>query len=126
MTEWMLGAAQSGELRTNGSGDDFVSLVTAADVAAAVVLAVDGVPSGTTLNVVDDEPLRERDLFARVARFVGGPPPQHGPEQPGWGSVRLSNRLARSFGFRPRHPDVIAGLSSLVPSDVRASFDRAS
>lgn len=80
VTEAMLAAAAAGRLRTNGSGDAFVSLVTAADVAQAMVSAVEKLPSSTTLNVVDDHPLRERELFAALAFHTGGPAPVDGPQ----------------------------------------------
>lgn len=115
-TESMLDAARAGTLRTNGDGDDFVSMVTASDVASAVVLAVTDLPSGTTINVVDDAPMRERELFSVLARHVGGPDPTPGPRVPSWGSQRVDNRRARSYGFRPAHPDVRSGLAVLVPA----------
>ena len=111
-TEQLLAAAASGTLRTEGDGAAFQSLVTSEDTAQAAVLALERVPSGTVLNVVDDEPLRERELYAVLATLTGGPPPASGPGGPGWGSLRVSNRRARSYGFRPRYPNVVVGLWS--------------
>lgn len=115
VTEGMLAAAAAGRLVTNGHGDDFVSMVTAADVAQGAKLAVAQIPAGTTLNIVDDVPLRERDAFAAFASHVGGAPISAGPPEGGWGSLRVSNGLARSFGFRPLHPSLGDGLAALHP-----------
>lgn len=112
-TEELLAAAASGALRTDGDGDAFDSLVTADDTARAAVLALDRIPAGTVVNVVDDRPLRQRELYRTLAAHAGGPDPGRGPDGPGWGSLRVSNALVRSYGFRPRHPDVAAGLRAL-------------
>ena len=112
-TEALLAAAGAGTLRTDGAGSAFDSLVTADDTAQAAVLALDRLPAGTVVNVVDDRPLRQRELYRALAASAGGPEPGRGPDGPGWGSLRVSNSLARSFGFRPRHPDVAAGLQAL-------------
>lgn len=112
-TEELLGAAARGDLRTNGDGDAFDSLVTAADTAQAALLALDRVPAGTILNVVDDRPLRQRELYRALAAHACGPEPGRAPDVAGWGSLRVSNALARSFGFWPQYPDVAAGLRAL-------------
>lgn len=121
VTEALLADARAGRLRTNGSGDGFVSMVSAADVAAAVVLATDVFPSRSIVNVVDDTPMRQRDLFDVFARHVGGPAPTPGPAGSGWESQRVSNRLARSFGFRPAFSDVAGGLAELFPAAATAA-----
>ena len=112
-TEALLAAAGAGTLRTDGAGDAFDSLVTAADTAQAAVLALGRIPGGTVVNVVDDRPLRQRELYRALAAHAGGPEPGRGPDRPGWGSLRVSNALARSYGFRPQHADVAAGLQEL-------------
>lgn len=112
-TEELLAAAARGTLMTDGDGDGFDSLVTAVDTAQVAALAVERVPARTILNAVDDRPLRQRELYAALAAYAGGPEPGRGPVVPGWGSLRVSNARARSFGFRPRHADVRAGLRAL-------------
>jgi nucleoside-diphosphate-sugar epimerase len=112
-TEALLAAAARGTLMTDGAGDAFDSLVTAADTAQVAVLAVERVPAGTILNAVDDRPMRQRELYEALAAYAGGPEPGRGPVVPGWGSLRVSNARARSFGFRPRHADVTSGLRAL-------------
>lgn len=114
-TEELLAAAAAGTLRTDGDGEAFDSLVTAEDTAQAALLAVERVPASTVVNVVDDEPLRQRELYAVFAAHVGGPQPSRGADGHRWGSLRVSNLRARSFGFQPQHPNVAAGLGALHP-----------
>ena len=118
-TEELLAAAATGTLRTDGDGDAFESLVTADDTAQAALLALDRIPPGTVVNVVDDQPVRQRELYRRLATHVNGPEPGRGPDKPGWGSLRVSNARARSYGFRPIHPNVAAGLAALSPPSCR-------
>ena len=118
-TEQLLAAAAAGTLRTDGDGQAFESLVTAEDTAQAAVLALDRIPTGTVLNVVDDEPLRQRELYGVLAAHVGGPEPGRAPVSSGWGSLRVSNARARSYGFRPKYPNVAAGLRALLPDICR-------
>ena len=117
-TEELLAAAAAGTLRIDGDGEAFDSLVTAEDTAQAAVLAVDQVPPSTVVNVVDDEPLRQWELYAAFAAHVGGPQPSRGADGQRWGSLRVSNLRARNFGFQPRHPNVAAGLGALHPSAI--------
>lgn len=112
-TEELLAAAAAGTLSTDGDGEAFDSLVTAEDTAQAALLAVERVPASTVVNVVDDEPLRQRELYAVLAAHVGGPQPSRGGDGPRWDSLRVSNLRARNFGFQPRHSNVAAGLGAL-------------
>ncbi len=87
--------------------------MTADDTAPAAVLALEGIPAGTVVNVVDDRPLRRRELYRALAAHTRGPEPGRGPDVPGGGSLRVGNARARSYGFRPRYPYVAAGLPVL-------------
>ncbi len=64
---------------------------------------------GGSLGTLDSQ------LYRLLAERAGGPEPAPGPDNPGWGSLRVSNARARSYGFRPRHPDVATGLRALFP-----------
>lgn len=117
-TEELLAGAAAGRLRTDGNGRSFHSLVTAEDTAQAARLALERIPPGMVVNVVDDQPLRQIDLYRILAAHVGGPEPGRGPEVLGCGSLRVSNARARFFGFRPRYSNVAAGLRGLFPTTV--------
>jgi nucleoside-diphosphate-sugar epimerase len=102
--------ARVGKLRLPGEGDDFVSLIHIADMAAATIAALRRWPSRQALIVADDEPARWRDVFAYVCAITGAAPPQPGGRAllPGF---RVSSRRARELlSWAPSYPDYRSGL----------------
>ncbi|HZO91537.1 MAG TPA: NAD(P)-dependent oxidoreductase [Chthonomonadaceae bacterium] len=102
-----------------GAGDNYLSLIYAEDSARAILcaLANSQAAAGQTFNVVDDEPVRMRDMLAYAARVLHTPPPRHIPPflvKLSYGalalevltaSYRISNaRIKRTLGFAPRYP----------------------
>lgn len=103
--------AAAGKLRMPGEGEDYVSYVHIADMAAATVAALTRWPSHETIAVTDGHPMRWREIFAYVATLVDGPAP--GPShRPGFASFRVSNARAREMlGWAPLYPDIRAGIA---------------
>ncbi|MBI5719693.1 MAG: NAD(P)-dependent oxidoreductase [Burkholderiales bacterium] len=102
--------ARAGKLRLPEEGQDHVSLVHVADMAAATVAALERWPSRQALIVADDAPAPWRDVFGFVCACAGvAPPLPGGPAR--MPSFRVTNRRAREWlGWRPRYPDYRAGL----------------
>ena len=102
--------ARAGKLRLPGEGDDYVSLVHIADMAAATVAALARWPSRQALIVADDQPARWREVLTYVAALAGADPPQPGGRalMP---SFRVANRRARELlSWAPVYADYRAGL----------------
>lgn len=107
---WFAGAA-AGKLKMPGDGNDYVSLVHIADMAAATVAAVGRWPSRQTLIVCDDAPARWREVFGFIAASLGQPEPQAGGAI-GFPSFRLSNARARAaLGWQPFYHSFREGLA---------------
>jgi nucleoside-diphosphate-sugar epimerase len=107
--QW-LAAARAGTLAIPGDGSDFASLIHVADMAEATALAVDAREASGALLVVDDHPVRWRDLFVHVAKRAQAPMPKAGAPVR-LSSFRCSNRAAREvLGWRPFYADYRAGL----------------
>jgi nucleoside-diphosphate-sugar epimerase len=109
--QW-LEAARSGALAIPGDGSDFASLIHVADMAEATALAVDTRGASGALLVVDDQPVRWRDLFSHVAKLAHAPAPKAGAplRLP---SFRCSNGAAREvLGWRPFYADYRSGLAA--------------
>jgi nucleoside-diphosphate-sugar epimerase len=93
-------SAESGGWELPSNADDVVSLVHVSDMAAAVAAAVPADVTGT-LAIVDDEPVRWRDLIGALARAHG-----HEVRQ---GSARAlacrvdNGRARRLLDWRPHH-----------------------
>ena len=102
--------ARAAKLRIPGEGNDYVSLVHIADMAAATVAAIGRWPSRQALIVADDQPAPWREVLSYVCAVAGGSPPQPGGRalMP---SFRVTNRRAReSLSWAPLHADYRAGL----------------
>ena len=103
--------ARAGKLRLPGEGDDYVSLVHIADMAAATTAALAAWPSRQALVVADDQPARWREVLTYVSAVAGADSPQPGGRalMP---SFRVSNRRAReALSWAPLYADYRAGLA---------------
>lgn len=84
-------------------GRNFISLIHVADMAAAVVAALDHAPAGSIFNVVD-EPLRQHEYSDRLAVSIGGEKPRRDEKSTCPPSWRCSNQRARSIlNWHPVH-----------------------
>jgi nucleoside-diphosphate-sugar epimerase len=107
--DWFSRAA-AGKLRLPAQGEEFVSLVHIADMAAATVAAIQRWPSLRALIIADDRPVRWKELFGYVAMLAGAAPPAPGGRM-GFPSFRVSNRRAReALTWAPHYADYRAGL----------------
>jgi nucleoside-diphosphate-sugar epimerase len=123
MSLQMVDAIRRGWFPLFGRPDGYYTWLTHEDAASAVVAAL-GVPAGI-YNVVEDEPMRRRDLGDGIARLLGTRPPRF---LPGWitllgGSVtqtlgrslRISNRKLRSLsGWAPRYRSALDGFEAVI------------
>lgn len=103
-------AARGGGLRTPGDGRDYVSLIHVADMAEAVVRALDA-PGPATVAVVDDAPATWAELFGHIAAVENGAPPGAGAALriP---SFRCRNDAAkRILAWRPFYASYRAGFA---------------
>jgi nucleoside-diphosphate-sugar epimerase len=119
-----------GRFAVIGSGSNLWDVVHVDDVAAALVLAVESAPAGSTYHVADDEPITFYDFMALTARELALGPPRRTPAAlasfvAGRNAVAAAVRSARSsnakikreLGWTPRFatardgvPDAIARL----------------
>jgi len=119
----MIRAIEHGHAPLPGRADSFISSVSHDDAATAVVAAL-RLPSGI-YNVVDDQPLRHRELVDALADAVGAPHPWLAPAWMaflGGGigrlmarSERISNAKLRATGdWAPRYPSAREGFPVAV------------
>ena len=115
------------QLRVFGAGRNFWSPVHVDDLAQAFVRALESSAYGENFNVVDDEPVRLRDLVdalteAAGRKRVGSIPPwliglMIGPPVVAslTTSFRVRNDKAKEvLGWAPRHPTFKAGVGEVV------------
>ena len=98
-------------LRLPAQGDGLISLIHVVDMARAMVDAVENEAVRCIFNVVDDAPVRYRDLYQYVAALVNGPDAKAGGPtllpSLGCSNVKLKSELR----WVPLYPTYRSGLS---------------
>ena len=110
-----------------GDGENFQPTVHLADLAQAYTLALEKCPAGEVINLVDDEPLRMRELGKILLdAFAGGKvigvPLEAFAHQAGGavaetaaGSYRARNAKAKALlGWQPRFPTFREGIKDII------------
>ncbi|HEX5807580.1 MAG TPA: NAD-dependent epimerase/dehydratase family protein [Anaerolineales bacterium] len=119
-------AARHGRMTIPGDGSDLISLVHVVDMARAVVAATEHMPTqaGSTYNIVDNEPVRMKDLF----RYVSA---QASEQEPRTGGPRLlpslgvrNVRAQIELNWRPVFPNYQIGLAYAQPEGIENSIQR--
>lgn len=90
----------AGEARIEGDGTRWLNMIHRDDVASAIIAALERGTPGETYNVVDDEPVQQRTVFAWLAERLHKPMPPtvlepEGPRRRGTTNKRVSNRKLR-------------------------------
>lgn len=90
----------AGEAKLEGGGERWLNMIHRDDVGAAVVSALERGAPGEIYNVVDDEPVQQRAVFAWLADRLNRPMPPTVAEISGTGrravtNKRVSNRKLR-------------------------------
>ena len=93
-------------LERPGSGAAYSNWLHVADAAGALEAALDGEWAGV-VNVVNDEPIRLRDLVERSLQRQGLAPVQWlGQCEPGSSGRRIRNTRLKQLGYQLLHPSV--------------------
>jgi nucleoside-diphosphate-sugar epimerase len=129
---------QPGRLAVVGRGENLWDVVHVHDVVAALLLAGERAPGGSTYHVVDDEPITFYDFMALTARALGVGRPRRIPAAlariiAGGNAVdavvrsaRSSNaKIRRELGWEPRYPTAREGVADAVEQLSRESPGRA-
>lgn len=129
-------ALEQGQARIVGGGDNYMSFVHAEDLAEAYVLTAEEIgyappaeerPVTQLINLVDDEPVRQKEWLSLVAQSLGKPSPASVPveeaaKQAGelWTesmtcSCRAKNDRAKAvLGWKLRYPTVKEGVRAAL------------
>ncbi|SPE51070.1 NAD-dependent epimerase/dehydratase [Verrucomicrobia bacterium] len=112
-----------GEATIEGAGDRVLNMIHRDDVVGAILAALDRGRPGEIYNAVDDEPVRQRDLFQWLAGRLRRPLPVSSPVEEnasskrGLTSKRVSNdKIKVELGHRFKHPTFREGLEAELGS----------
>jgi nucleoside-diphosphate-sugar epimerase len=115
MTDRLISAARAHQLQLDGDGSEFVSLIHPVDMAQAIVQTVErGSGDTRVFNVVDDVPVRRKDLYDYIAKSLGCRLSVKVRKQNLAPSQRCSNLLAKQeLKLQPNFPTYREGLAEL-------------
>lgn len=101
--EQLVAMLRAGQVVVPCDGSNFYSFVHVADMASAIVAALQHAPAGSTFNITS-EPTRYSEYVDHLASLLNLPPPPRDPSQPCPPSFRCSNEAARHIlGWTPVH-----------------------
>lgn len=111
-----------GEARLEGEGSRFLNMIHRDDAVGAIIAALQGgMPVPSVFNVVDNEPVRQRDFFAWLAGQLDKPMPPsvaadaEANRKRGVTNKRVSNqRLKKMLGYQFKYPTFREGYSAEI------------
>ncbi len=117
---------QNGNGRVAGPSAHRINYVHRDDAASAALAAVLAPPGAYLLNVTDGHPVVKADLARWICQRLGMPEPTLEPDAPPLVSARRGDdappdrairatQIRERLGWRPRYPDVFAGLQADYP-----------
>lgn len=112
----------TGQATLEGDGSRFLNMIHRDDVAGAIGKALEQGKPGEVYNVVDDEPVAQRDLFGWLAESLRKPMPPSAPQNDslrkrGATNKRVSNRkLRQQLSYRLRFPTFREGFEAVLSS----------
>jgi nucleoside-diphosphate-sugar epimerase len=103
-----------------GDGESYTNMIHLADLAAAIVhlLKLPASPTNQLLNIVDDEPVKQREFFEWLAGRLGKPMPPSVPPDParkrGLTNKLVSNAKLKATNFSLIYPTFREGYESEI------------
>ncbi|MBV9999887.1 MAG: NAD-dependent epimerase/dehydratase family protein [Verrucomicrobia bacterium] len=102
-----------------GAGERLLNNLHQVDAAGALIYLAQRAAGGL-YNVVDNEPVRQREWFAWVCARLNRPLPPFGPRdfnrKRAWTNKAVSNGKLRAAGWQPVYPSFREGLAELIAS----------
>jgi nucleoside-diphosphate-sugar epimerase len=99
-----------GEATIEGKGERFLNMIHRDDVVGAIIAALEMGQPGGIYNVVDDEPVKQLELFQWLSETLRKEMPpfleiDQGERKRGWTNKRISNRkLKTELAYQFRYP----------------------
>jgi nucleoside-diphosphate-sugar epimerase len=109
-----------GSAAIEGDGSRWLNQVHRDDAAGAIFLLRAWHAASGIYNVVDDTPLRQREIYSWMADMFGRPLPASVPlpdqRKRGIASKRVSNAKLHGMGWRCRYPSFLTAITSIIPT----------
>lgn len=108
----------AGQATLDGDGSRYLNMIHRDDVGGALMAALERGQPGEIYNVVDDEPVAQKDLFHWLSETLGQPmpppaPQDDSPRKRGATNKRISNqKLKEQLGYSMRFPTFREGFGA--------------
>jgi nucleoside-diphosphate-sugar epimerase len=107
-----------GDARLEAGGLRWINQIHRDDAASAWLFLAENNPSPGIFNGVDNQPMRQIDLYTEMAARLNAPLPPDGPvdlnRKRGWTSKKVSNAKLRSLGWNPEFPNYFSDWQRLI------------
>lgn len=120
---FLLSKFLAGEAALDPEDNHFINQVHRDDIVSALFLLVERRAdlAGQIINVVDDQPIRAREVYEWLSSHLHRPLPRMGrvssPKKRGESNKRVSNKRLRAVGWEPRYPNFrVAMAENVLPS----------
>jgi nucleoside-diphosphate-sugar epimerase len=115
-----------GSARIEGDGSRWINQIHHRDAARSLLhLASGPFPHCEIFNCSDDTPLRQIEIYTRLAALLARPLPPSAPIDPmrkrGWSNKRVLNGKLRSTGWQPEFPSFFSALHGNTSGGVKIS-----
>jgi nucleoside-diphosphate-sugar epimerase len=111
----------AGEAVLEEGGARWLNQIHRDDAAEALYRLSSPSAQASIINVSDDKPATQRELYGWIAAFLNRSLPPEGPtdwnRKRGWTSKRVSNKKLRSLGWIPNFPSYRDALTRLFPEN---------
>jgi nucleoside-diphosphate-sugar epimerase len=107
----------NGQAQIEGTGDRILNMIHRKDVVGAIIAALESGRPGAVYNVVDNEPVRQLELFRWLSARLNQPLPPSGPEEAarrrGLTNKKVSNqKLREQLGYHLKYSTFREGFSA--------------
>lgn len=103
--------AKEGKLLLPGDGTDLISLIHVADMAQAIVSAIQNAPSQSIYNIVDDKPIHYKTVYNHIANQLSVSAPQTGGYQFLFSLGCDNSKAKKELDWHPFYSSFLSGLA---------------
>jgi nucleoside-diphosphate-sugar epimerase len=115
----------TGNAVIRGDGGNYMNMIHVEDAAAAIVHLLNHPESNGIYNIVDDEPVTQRDFYGYLSQRMNLPIPERAAvveKKRGVTNKRVANQRVKKTGYRFKYPTFREGYESEIRAVRGSSF----
>lgn len=107
-------SAKQGNLVIPKDGRELISLIHVADMAQAILCAIQSAPIKSIYNIVDDKPVSYKTLYNHIANQINMNAPQSGGTQNTFSLGCDNSKAKKELGWNPFYSSYLSGLGNYI------------